>query len=354
MLTNKVSYYSNKKIKIYKKSIHKIPNTFKINVTAQKIFFIKSTNTLIKIWNKCKKFKIPFLILGEGSNTLFLENYLGIIGINKIKGIKIKEKNKNWHLHVNSGENWHYLVQYTIKKGIFGLENLVMIPGSVGSAPINNIGAYGLEIKDICQYVDVLCLQSKKIKRIEKKNCYFGYRDSIFKYKYQSGYIIIAIGIILSKYWKPITSYGLLKKINLINITPYQIFNKIKYIRKNTIPNYKLIGNVGSFFKNPILIKKNISNLLEKYKNIPYYPEKNGRIKLSAAWLIEQCGLKSYTIGGASVYHKQPLILINKKKATSQEILRLAYKIFYSVKKKFNILLELEVQLIGKNGKEKI
>ncbi|WP_422667513.1 UDP-N-acetylmuramate dehydrogenase [Buchnera aphidicola] len=207
-------------------------NTFAVNVTAKKIIFVSTISLLINIWHKCKTSKVPFIILGEGSNILFLENYLGIVVINRIKGINITEKNNFWYLHVNSGEIWHDLVQYTLKIGLFGLENLAYIPGCVGSAAIQNIGAYGLEIKNVCNYVDIISLNNASIQRINLQQCNFSYRNSIFQTKYNYGYAVLSVGIKLSKIWKPIIFHSFFKNINLIQINPYKIFNTIYNIRK--------------------------------------------------------------------------------------------------------------------------
>ena len=207
----------------------------------------------MKIWKTCNLSNIPYIILGEGSNVLFLENYAGVVIINRIKGIRIEEKKKNWLLHVFSGEKWHDLVKYTLRMGFFGLENLALIPGSVGSAAIQNIGAYGLELKNICQYVDVISLENGKTIRLKKKTCNFSYRSSIFKYKYNHGYAVIAVGIKIKKNWKPVIFSSLLKSKKILEINAYKIFNIVCQIRKKKLPNPKKLGNAGSFFKNPII-----------------------------------------------------------------------------------------------------
>lgn len=325
-------------------------NTFAIDVTAKKIIFIKTIHALIKTVKNCKLFQIPYLILGEGSNVLFLENYKGVVLINRIKGIKITEKNKFWILHVFSGEKWHNLVKYTLNLNIFGLENLALIPGRIGSAAIQNIGAYGLEFKDVCSYVDVLSLKDHKIQRINKNSCKFSYRSSIFKNRYNCDYAIIAVGIKLSKIWNP-TIFSVLKNyINLKDTTAHKIFNIICKIRIKKLPNPKKIGNAGSFFKNPIIIKKQADKLISLY-NIPYYPQKNGLIKISGGALIQNCKFKNIQIGDAAIHKTQKLILINKKNATSKEVIKLAKIIQTCILKKFNVFLEPEIDFIGPIGK---
>lgn len=329
-------------------------NTFSINITAKKIIFIRTIESLIHTYKKCKLLNIPYIILGEGSNVLFLENYKGIVIINRIKGIKVKEKKNSWLLHVFSGEKLHDLVKYTLKMGFFGLENLALIPGCLGSAAIQNIGAYGLEFKNICQYVDVISLKNSKIIRIKKKLCNFSYRNSVFKYKYTEGYAILAVGIKIYKKWNPIILKPLLKNINISKINPYKIYNSICRIRKMKLPNINKLGNAGSFFKNPIISRKDGKKILSLYTNIPHYFQINGSIKFSAAWLIEKCNFNNITIGDAAIYQKQKLILINRKKAHPRDILKLAKIIQKSILKKFKIYLEPEVDFISSLGKIKL
>ncbi|XBC38230.1 MAG: UDP-N-acetylmuramate dehydrogenase [Buchnera aphidicola (Floraphis choui)] len=325
-------------------------HTFKINEYAKKIIIIRNINTLIKIWKTCKKKEISFLILGEGSNTLFSKYYNGIVAINKIKGIKITETRKNWLIYAKGGVKWHNLVTHTLNVGIYGLENLAFIPGTVGAAPIQNIGAYGLEFKDICDYIEIFSLTYRNVIKIKNKYCMFKYRDSIFKNANYYNYIILAVGIKLPKKWIPNVSYLSLQNLDRNNLTAYTIFNHIKRIRNEKFPNLNIIGHAGSFFKNPIINKNCAKKLLFKYKNLPNYPESNNNIKISAGWLIEQCQLKGYSIGGAQVCQNQALVLINKYKATAKDVLTLANIVQNKVKQKFNIFLELEIKIIENNN----
>ncbi|QCI20792.1 UDP-N-acetylmuramate dehydrogenase [Buchnera aphidicola (Hyperomyzus lactucae)] len=327
-------------------------NTFAIDVKAKKIIFAKTIKDLINISKMCNISNTPYIILGEGSNTLFLENYTGVVIINRIKGIKITEKKNFWLIHIFSGEKWHDLVKFTLNLGIFGLENLALIPGCIGSAAIQNIGAYGLEFKDFCQYVDILCFKKHTITRINKNSCKFSYRNSIFKNQYSNQYGIISVGIKIVKTWRPIIFSSFQKYITLTNITAHNIFNLICKIRKKKLPDPKKIGNAGSFFKNPIITKKKAEKLASLYP-IPFYPQKDGLIKISGGWLIENYKFKNIHIGDAAIYEKQQLVLINKKNATSQEIVKLAKIIHTCVFKKFNISLEPEIDFIGPIGKIK-
>lgn len=326
-------------------------NTFAIDVKAKKIIFVKTICHLIQISKQCKLYNIPYIILGEASNILFLKNYTGVVIFNRIKGIQITEKNNYWLIHVFSGEKWHYLVQLTLRLGIFGLENLALIPGCIGSAAMQNIGAYGLEFQDICEYVEILSLKNYKTIKLQRKHCEFSYRNSIFKNKYHHEYAIIKVGIKISKQWKPIIFSAIHNHIQTTNITAYDMFNTICQIRKNKLPDPKKIGNAGSFFKNPIITQKKYNKLFSLYYNMPHYPQKNGLIKISAGWLIEHYPFNNIQIGDASIYHKQKLILINKKNATSKDIVMLAKIIHSCILSKFFIYLEPEIDFIGRFGK---
>ncbi|PPI88299.1 UDP-N-acetylenolpyruvoylglucosamine reductase [Candidatus Pantoea edessiphila] len=326
----------------------KVNNTLGLDIGTRFLIVAKNKETILEAWKFSKFLKLPFLILGEASNVLFLEDFDGIIVLNRIKGIKVYEDTRTWKLHIGAGENWHELVQNMLTKGIFGLENLAWIPGTVGSVPIQNIGAYGVELKDVCNYVDVMHLNNGKIKRIYSNECNFSYRDSIFKNKYWTNFVIISVGFSLEKKWKPVLTYNDLKYLN--PVTAWDIFNEIFLIRNRKIPDPKIIGNVGSFFKNPIVTQKKATLLLKYFPDMPFYPCINNQIKLAAAWLIDQCNLKGYYVGGSTIYNKQALILINTGQATPQDILSLAREIRVRVGKKFDIWLEPEVRFIKAQG----
>ncbi|CUR53821.1 UDP-N-acetylenolpyruvoylglucosamine reductase [Serratia symbiotica] len=325
-------------------------NTFSLSVNASYLVVLDRIESIIKIWKQTQKYKIPFLILGEGSNVLFLEDFLGMVVINKLKGINIKEKLNTWHLHVSSGENWHNLVCYTLQIGIAGLENLALIPGLAGSAPIQNIGAYGIELKNFCEYVDILNFFTGNINRIPAINCGFGYRESIFKHYFKNGYMIVGLGLCLNKKWKPMIKYGALTKLNPYTVTPNQIFHSVCTIRRNKLPDPIKLGNAGSFFKNPLVSVKKLISLISYYPYIPYFFQKDNKVKLSAGWLINNCKLKKYLIGGAAIYHYHALVLVNINNASSQNIIDLARYIRNKVALKFNIWLEPEVRFIGATG----
>ena len=330
------------------KSFH----TFGIDATAYQIIIAETVEALSLAWHQSQKAELPFLLLGEGSNVLFLENYTGIVAINRLKGIEITERTDAWHLHVAAGENWHGLVEYTLEKGLAGLENLALIPGCVGSAPIQNIGAYGVELNQVCEYVDVLELNSGEMTRIDAKDCQFGYRDSVFKHHYREGYAIVAVGLRLNKLWQPVMTYGELTKLDPATVTAQEIFTSVCQMRRSKLPDPRVTGNAGSFFKNPLVAAELAATLADEYPAMPRYPQADGQVKLAAGWLIDQCELKGYRLGGASVHRQQALVLINQEGATGQDIVALAHHVRQRVGEKFNVWLEPEVRFIAAVGEQ--
>ncbi|SLM61396.1 MULTISPECIES: UDP-N-acetylmuramate dehydrogenase [Dickeya] len=325
-------------------------NSFSLPAVAAGIITATTVPELLSAWQYAHQNEKPVLVLGEGSNVLFLEDFHGTVLLNRIKGIEIQEGNLGWTLHVGAGENWHHLVEYTLEHHIPGLENLALIPGCVGSAPIQNIGAYGMELKNVCTYVDVLNFKRGDVTRLNAKECQFGYRDSVFKHQYQDGFAIIAVGFHLSKDWKPILEYGDLTRFNPATITAGQVFEAVCQMRKSKLPDPALMGNAGSFFKNPVVSVAVADRILVNYPQAPHYPQSDGDVKMAAGWLIDQCGLKGYQIGQAAVHDKQALVLVNKGGATSLDVVELARYVRNQVAMKFGIWLEPEVRFISTSG----
>lgn len=325
-------------------------NTFGIQADASRIVIAETVQQLKDAWSETVAAKMPVLILGEGSNVLFLEDYSGTAIINRIPGIQVTEADDAWYLHVGAGENWHHLVEYTLQQGMPGLENLALIPGCAGSSPIQNIGAYGVELKSVCHYVDCVDLLSGEMHRLDNSQCQFGYRDSIFKHEYQDHYAIIAVGLRLPKLWQPVLTYGDLTRLDAANVTPQEVFNAVCHMRTTKLPDPRINGNAGSFFKNPVLAAEQAEKLLSSFTTIPHYPQPDGSVKLAAGWLIDQCQLKGFQIGGAGVHKQQALVLINEDGASSQDVVDLAHHIRQCVGGKFNVWLEPEVRFIGACG----
>lgn len=325
-------------------------NTFGIQVAAARIVIAESVQLLSDAWTASMYAQQPALILGEGSNVLFLQDFKGTVIVNRIKGIQVAETDDAWLLDVGAGENWHHLVEYTLQRGMPGLENLALIPGCAGSSPIQNIGAYGVEIKKVCDYVDCVELSSGRALRVTNKECRFGYRDSIFKHDYQDRFAIVAVGCRLPKTWVPVLSYGDLTKLDPATVTPQQIFESVCKMRISKLPDPKVNGNAGSFFKNPVISAEKAGKLISCVANVPHYPQPDGSVKLAAGWLIDQCQLKGHRIGGAAVHQQQALVIINEGGAGSADIVSLAHYIRQRVGERFDVWLEPEVRFMGGKG----
>lgn len=322
-------------------------NTFALQANAAHLVIADTIELMIKVWQKTQKRQEPLLVLGEGSNVLFLEDFSGTVMINQLKGIDIREEKDAWFLHVSSGESWHDLVCRTLETGIPGLENLALIPGLVGSAPIQNIGAYGIELKNVCDYVDLLDLKTGAIDRISASDCGFGYRESIFKHRFQKGHIIVGVGLRLNKQWNPMLNYGDLTKLDPETVTPRQVFDSVCAMRRSKLPDPTVTGNAGSFFKNPLVSNEKAATMIAQFPSMPHYPQQDGQVKLAAGWLIDQCKLKGHQIGGAAVHSQQALVLVNLDNATSQDVVALARYVRNTVAAKFDVWLEPEVRFIG-------
>ncbi len=327
-------------------------NSFNLDIKSNAIYVVYNLLDLkrISFWNFKKK--IYNLFLGGGSNILFLNNFYGSIIINKIKGIKIRQNIDFWFLDIYSGELWSDVVNFSINNGIYGLENLAFIPGSVGGAVVNNIGAYGLEIKNFFYYAKILDCYTGIFFFFVKKNLCFSYRNSILKNLINNRYIIIKVGLIIKKIWKPYLMYkDLLNFFDPLDssIKVEDVYLKISDFRKKKLPNPKIFGNVGSIFKNPIInfsYYKYIKNIYFPFLNDIYFNIKGNKIKISAALLIDICGLKGYTIGWAKVYERQPLVIINLGNALPKHIYSLILYVRKKIFIKFNIFLELEIKII--------
>lgn len=325
-------------------------HTFHLNAQAQQIIEITAISQLIEEWQQAKQAQLPVLLLGQGSNVLFLDDFNGKALVNRLKGIQHHEDQDFHYLTVAGGENWHELVQWTLANQMAGLENLALIPGCVGSAPIQNIGAYGVEFEKVCDFVEVIDLDTGEQFRLNKTECEFGYRESIFKHQYQQGYAIVAVGFKLPKNWQPTLSYGSLTQLDPKTVTPQQIFDEVCAVRSSKLPNPDQFGNAGSFFKNPIVEFATFQQIQTAYPNVPHYPQADGKVKLPAGWLIDQCGLKGFQLGGAAVHTQQALVLINKEQATGADVVALAKEVRRQVREKFGVEIHPEVRFIGKNG----
>jgi UDP-N-acetylmuramate dehydrogenase len=294
---------------------------------------------------------MPKFILGGGSNILFCQDYNGLILKNSILGIDIDaEDEKHVYIKTGAGEEWHHLVLFAVNNGYAGIENMSLIPGSVGAGPIQNIGAYGVELKDVLVEVEAIEIETGHLRRFTNEDCKFGYRNSIFKGEGKGKYIITSTTIRLNKQPVLNTKYGAIEEeikrmgVNEINIKA--ISDAVINIRQSKLPDPAKTGNAGSFFKNPEISKEQFDNLKERFPTIIAFDTLDGNKKLAAGWLIEQCGWKGKRIGDAGVHPNQALVLVNYGNATGNEILTLANDILKSVFEKFGVELETEVNII--------
>ena len=291
------------------------------------------------------------LVLGGGSNLLFTKNYDGLVLKNEIRGINtVHEDEDHIYVKVGAGEIWHQFVMHCIKNNFSGVENLSLIPGNIGASPMQNIGAYGVEIKDVFHSLEAFHLQEQRILNFTLNDCGFGYRDSVFKKRYKDQFAILTVTFRLNKKPQYNISYGAIKeeleKMGVKDLSIQSISQAVINIRSSKLPDPNVIGNAGSFFKNPEITQHELHELKLVNANVPYYAAGNSHFKIPAAWLIEQCGWKGFRRGDAGCHEKQALVLVNYGNAKGKEILDLSEEIKKSVQDKFALILETEVNII--------
>lgn len=287
------------------------------------------------------------LLLGEGSNSIFLIDQTQTILRYLAKSRTVlSEDEKNVQLHIEAGDNWHQLVSWTVSQGWWGLENLSLIPGSVGAAPVQNIGAYGAELADSCDYVDFFHWQSREVQRLSKSDCGFAYRDSIFKTALAGQGVIVAVGLTLKKQGQPKLGYKGLEHLNEQSSVT-EVAQAVIAVRQSKLPDPAILPNCGSFFKNPVVSHTVFEIIQHAYPTIPFYPQADGLVKLAAGWLIEQVGLKGQRIGDVGCYEKQALVLVNFGLGTAADLKQMIALIQQKVAVTFAVQLEPEVRLLG-------
>jgi UDP-N-acetylmuramate dehydrogenase len=326
-------------------------NTFGIDVKARYFSGFRSIEELESLLSINQKPQTQNLILGGGSNILFTQDYDGLVLKNEITGIEKTGEDENFvYVKCGAGENWHRFVLHCIQNNWAGIENLSLIPGCTGASPMQNIGAYGVEVKDVFYQLTAFHLEEKRNYNFSLQDCEFGYRESIFKRKYKDQFVILDVTYRLNK--NPIfnTSYGAIEqeldKMGVKELSIQNISQAVINIRSSKLPDPKEIGNAGSFFKNPSIPAEQFKYLKLKFNNIAGYENADGTIKLAAGWLIEQCGWKGFRKGGAGVHAKQALVLVNHGQATGKQIYDLSEEILLSVKNKFDVILEREVNMV--------
>jgi len=325
-------------------------NTFGISAKAKFFVEIKEEVDLKELFTLPEFQNSQKIFLGGGSNVLFTRDFDGIAILNKLKGIEILSEDSNSvTIRSMSGVVWHDLVLFAVGRELWGIENLAFVPGSVGAAPMQNIGAYGAELKNVLDSVEVHEIKSGAKKVFSREDCGLGYRDSVFKNELRNEYFILAITLKLSKIEKKNISYKILQeyleKNKIIVKNPKDVSDAVTHIRKSKLPDPAVIGNAGSFFKNVFVNKETLEELLKNYPQMPYFTE-GEQIKIPSAWLIEECGWKGKRVGNAGVHERQALVLVNYGGATGEEIANLAKEIIASVFSKFGLKLTPEVNLI--------
>jgi len=327
--------------------------TFHIGGPARFFARVESSEDLKTALAFAHERQVPFFILGGGSNILVSdEGFPGLVLKMEISGVSIDREHDGYvYLTVGAGVDWDGFVEYSVKHGLYGLENLSLIPGSVGAAPVQNIGAYGVEVKESIDWVEASNSKTGDSKIFSREECTFGYRDSFFKTPEGGNYIITRVGFKLPRHSSLTTSYEdvvqYFKTKNIINPTLIDMREAIINIRIKKLPNVKQYGTAGSFFKNPIITEEKYQQLQKLFPELPNFPAESGKRKISAAWLLDRvCGFKGYREGNVGVYQNQALVLVNFGDGTAQDIKKLSEKMIACVNEKTKIILEREVQFI--------
>ena len=326
-------------------------NTFGIPAKARYFASFSSSEELKDILTNPSLKGLPHMILGGGSNMLFTKDFDGLVLKNEIKGISVvKEDDDHVYVKAGAGESWHGFVMDAIGHNRAGIENLSLIPGNVGASPMQNIGAYGVEIKDTFYELEAFHLEDFKTVTFNNADCEFGYRESVFKRKYKGQFAIISVTFKLSKHPHFNIQYGAieeeLKRMGVTELSIQAISQAVINIRSSKLPNPAEIGNAGSFFKNPTIDAASYERIRAAHPNLVAYPVDGGQYKLAAGWLIEQCGWKGFRAGDAGVHAKQALVLVNYGHASGTDIYNLSQQVLDSVHEKFGVDLEREVNII--------
>jgi len=326
-------------------------NTFGIDVFAKYFVEIGDPNELIELFADPQWLQMERLVLGGGSNMLFKKDFDGLVIRMNIRGIDHRINHNEVVVVAGAGEVWNDLVNYCVAHEYAGLENLSLIPGSVGASPIQNIGAYGVELQDVFLTCNAFEIASGKFKTFTKEDCRFGYRDSVFKVDVKGQYIIVSVKFLLSLVPDTKLHYGAIKdelaKREITSPTIKDVSQVVSHIRVSKLPDPSTIGNAGSFFKNPVIPVDEFKAIQSYFPDIVNYPADDGDIKLAAGWMIEQCGWKGKVVGNTGTWKNQALVLVNHGGATGEEVYSLSSQIIDSVYSKFGVTLEREVNIIG-------
>ena len=318
-------------------------NTFGFDVSAEHLAYLENKSDVAEFISKAESHKQPWQVLGGGSNLVLAKDLPGYTALMQIKGKSLlKESPTHFYVHAMAGESWHEFVKWSLDTGYPGLENLALIPGTVGAAPIQNIGAYGLELEEVFNSLEAFDQQRQEFVTLSKHDCKFSYRHSIFKEE-PHRYVVVSVCFALPKQWQAKLSYAELAKAfaSQTSLKPIDIFNRVCAIRSSKLPDPQVIGNAGSFFHNPVVSDELYQQLKKQFPELVAYP--NGQHwKLAAGWLIDQCGFKGHKMGQVGVYEKQALVLVNHGGGTGEELLKLAELIKKKVKETFHVSLTVE------------
>lgn len=325
-------------------------NTFQVDASAAKYIRFDTENEVVAYLSQKPFTENRYLVLGMGSNLLFVDDFEGVVLHPVLTGIEVVQKTDDYALvRAMAGENWDNLVGFAVQEGLGGIENLSFIPGSVGASVVQNLGAYGVEVKKVVERIEAIEIANGRKATILPQDCGFGYRFSHFKGKWKNRYIITAVWFKLTPKPTFVMDYpgvaAAVESIGALSLTTMR--QAIINLRKSKLPDPAVLGNAGSFFKNPIVAENTLKSLLKAFPEMPHYPQRGNRHKLSAGWLIEQCGLKGKTIGKAAVYDRQALVLVNRGGASGREIFELSEQIRKSVLNRFQIQLAREVIIVG-------
>jgi len=326
-------------------------NTFGVEARARYFCRVRAAGELAALAAEPTLAGLPRLVLGGGSNLLLTGDFDGLVVKVEVPGLReLGETGDAWQVEVGAGENWHATVGRLLAMGRPGLENLALIPGNCGAAPIQNIGAYGLELAERFDSLLAWDVETRQAVRMSAADCDFGYRDSVFKRQFAGRRVVLSITLALPKQWQPVAGYAdvahELKARGISQPEPREIFDAVVAIRRRKLPDPAVTGNAGSFFKNPVVTREEHRALIAHHPSLVGYPLPGGRVKLAAAWLIDAAGLKGVTRGRAGVYEKQALVLVNRGGATGAEILALAREVQEKVAEKFGLWLEPEPVIV--------
>jgi UDP-N-acetylmuramate dehydrogenase len=334
---------------------HRVPlatlNTLGLDAWADDFIDIVSVAQLIRLIKSGELAARRIVVLGGGSNVVLNPRVDGVVLRIALPGRElIGEDEAAWYVRAGAGENWHEFVRWTLESGWGGLENLSLIPGTVGASPIQNIGAYGIEMSDRFFSLEAVDLKSGAVITFDRQACRFGYRDSVFKQEAAGRFVIASVTFRLPKTWTPVLSYAdveqELARQQVAHATPIDISDAVVLIRSRKLPDPSLLGNAGSFFKNPVVSAERFAALSQQYPNLPHYPQPDGTVKISAGWLIDQAGWKGRDLGPVGMYERQALILVNRGGATGEDVLLLADTVRAAVRERFGVTLEQEPVIV--------